>query len=108
MIPAVVGLFGLAMGSFLKIVIHRVPLGRSVAWPSSRCPFCGTLINAFDNVPVLSYLVLRGWWRSCKAHISPRYSLIEGLTGLLFGLTAYEFGHTLALVLTLVFLSRCA
>jgi leader peptidase (prepilin peptidase) / N-methyltransferase len=94
-IPVVVGLLGLVLGSFLNIAIHRpVPLGRAVAWPS-WCPFCGTLINAFDNVLVLSYLALRGRWRRCKARISPRYPLVEGSSGgLLFGLTAYEFGLT--------------
>ncbi len=105
MIPAVVGLFGLVVGSFLNVVIHRVPLGRSVAWPSSRCPFCGIPIRAFDNVPVLSYLVLRGRCRNCKADISPRYPLVEGLTGLLFGLAVHEFGLSLALVSALVLIS---
>jgi leader peptidase (prepilin peptidase) / N-methyltransferase len=104
-IPVVVGLFGLVVGSFLNVVIYRVPRGRSVVRPGSRCPLCGVPIEAFDNVPVLSYLVLRGRWRSCKARISPRYPVVEGLTGLLFGLAAYEFGLSLALVWVLVLIS---
>ena len=105
MIPIVVGLFGLVVGSFLNVAIQRVPLGRSVVWPSSRCPLCGTPIEVFDNVPILSYLVLRGRCRNCEGRISPRYPLVEGLTGLLFGLAAYEFGLSLALVSALVLIS---
>ena len=60
MIAVVAGLFGLVIGSFLNVVIHRVPLRRSVVWPSSECPFCGAHIKAFDNLPMLSYLILHG------------------------------------------------
>ncbi|CAN5267193.1 A24 family peptidase [soil metagenome] len=102
MIPVVAGLFGLVMGSFLNVVIHRVPLRQSIVWPSSRCPNCGERIESFDNLPVLSYLILRGKCRNCKARISPRYPLVETLTGLLFVLAAYEFGLSLALVSALV------
>ncbi len=105
MIPVVVGLFGLAIGSFLNVVIHRVPLLQSIVRPSSRCPSCGERIETVDNLPLLSYLVLRGRCRSCKARISPRYPLVEGLTGLLFGLAAYEFGLSLELVWALVLVS---
>jgi leader peptidase (prepilin peptidase)/N-methyltransferase len=101
-IPVVVGLFGLVVGSFLNVVIYRVPRGRSVVWPGSRCPLCGVPIEAFDNVPALFYLVLHGRCRSCKARISPRYPVVEGLTGLLFGLAACEVGLSLALVWALV------
>lgn len=73
--------------------------------PSSRCPFCGVPITAFDNVPVLSYLVLRGRCRDCQARIPPRYSLVEGSTGLLFGLAAHEFGLSWALASALVFIA---
>jgi leader peptidase (prepilin peptidase) / N-methyltransferase len=59
-IADVTGLFGLVIGSFLNVVIHRVPLRRSVVWPSSECPFCGAHVKAFDNLPMLSYLILRG------------------------------------------------
>ncbi len=98
MIAVVAGLFGLVIGSFLNVVIHRVPLRQSIVWPSSRCPSCGEYIKSFDNLPVLSYLMLRGRCRSCKARISPRYPLIESLTGILFALAAYEFGLSLSLV----------
>jgi leader peptidase (prepilin peptidase)/N-methyltransferase len=104
-ISFVVGLFGLVMGSFLNVVIHRVPLKQSIVWPSSRCPSCGMDISAHDNIPVLSYLVLRGRCRHCKARISPRYPVVEVLTGLLFALAAYEFGLSLTLVSALVLIS---
>jgi leader peptidase (prepilin peptidase)/N-methyltransferase len=97
--------FGLVVGSFLNVVIHRVPLRQSIVWPSSQCPKCGAPIKSFDNIPLLSYLLLRGKCRECRARISPRYPLVEGLTGLLFGLAAYEFGFSLALVPALVFVA---
>lgn len=105
MISLVVGLFGLVVGSFLNVVIHRVPLYQSIVWPSSRCPRCGENIKSFDNVPMLSYLLLRGRCRNCKVCISPRYPLVEGLTGLLFALAAYDFGLSLALVSALVLIA---
>src|SRR5918997_622550 len=92
------GLLGLVVGSFLNVVIHRVPLRRSVVWPASRCPACGEPIRPQDNVPVLSYLLLRGRCRSCKARISARYPLVEALTGVLFAAAAYEFGFSLELL----------
>jgi leader peptidase (prepilin peptidase)/N-methyltransferase len=102
----VVGVFfGLVFGSFLNIVVHRVPQRQSIVWPSSQCPNCGAPIKSFDNIPLLSYLLLRGKCRECKARISPRYPLVEGLTGLLFGLAAYEFGFRLVLVPALVFIA---
>jgi leader peptidase (prepilin peptidase) / N-methyltransferase len=101
-IPFVVGLFGLVIGSFLNVVIHRIPLKQSIVWPPSRCPSCGAEIPARDNIPVFSYLVLRGRCRNCKARISPRYPAVEVLTGLLFGLAAYKFGLSLALLSALV------
>ncbi|WP_119067176.1 prepilin peptidase [Rubrobacter indicoceani] len=102
-LPAVVaGLFGLLAGSFLNVVIHRVPLKESIVWPGSRCPNCRSSIRAYDNVPVLSYLVLRGRCRSCGVHIPARYPLVELLTGLLFFAVALRFGLTLALAPALV------
>ena len=98
-------LFGLVFGSFLNVVIHRVPRRQCIVWPSSRCPNCGAAIKSSDNVPLLSYLLLRGRCRECKAPISPRYPLVEGLTGLLFGLAAYEVGLSLALVPALIFVA---
>ncbi|WP_437962222.1 prepilin peptidase [Sorangium sp. So ce119] len=75
--------FGLLWGSFLNVVIHRVPRELSVVRPGSRCPACGTPIRAFDNIPVLSYLLLRGRARCCKAPVSPRYPLVEAAGGVL-------------------------
>jgi leader peptidase (prepilin peptidase)/N-methyltransferase len=73
---------GLVLGSFLNVVIHRLPRGESVAFPGSRCPHCGKPIAAYDNVPVLSWLVLRGRSRCCATKISPRYPLVELVGGL--------------------------
>ncbi len=105
LLVVVAALFGLIVGSFLNVVIHRVPLRQSIVWPRSHCPTCGAPIKSFDNVPVLSYLLLRGKCRDCKARVSPRYPLVEGLTGFLFGLAVYEFGLSLALVPALVFIA---
>lgn len=111
MTVVVAGLFGLVVGSFLNVVIHRVPLRQSVVWPSSRCPVCGEQIAPKDNVPLLSYVLLRGRCRNCKARISARYPLVEALTGVLFAGAAYKFGlgldllSALALILTLVALA---
>ncbi|MCA1849434.1 MAG: prepilin peptidase [Actinobacteria bacterium] len=111
MIVVVSGLLGLIAGSFLNVVIHRVPLRQSVVWPASHCPACGEPIEPRDNVPLLSYVVLRGRCRSCKARISPRYPLVEALTGVLFAGAAYEFGlslnllSALALILALIALA---
>ena len=95
-------LFGLVVGSFLNVVIHRVPLRQSIVWPSSRCPSCEAPIKSFDNVPLLSYLLLRGKCRNCGARISPRYPLVEGLTGVLFGVAAYRYGLSLELLSAIV------
>jgi leader peptidase (prepilin peptidase)/N-methyltransferase len=73
---------GLTLGSFLNVVIHRLPRGESVAYPASRCPACGAPIRPYDNIPILSFLILRGKARCCKAPISPRYPLTELLGGL--------------------------
>ena len=80
---AVAVALGLAFGSFLNVVIYRLPRGESLSHPGSRCPGCGQPIRAFDNVPVLGWLLLRGRARCCKIWISPRYPLVEALGGLL-------------------------
>jgi len=107
-------LLGLLVGSFLNVVIHRLPIMMQHEWesqcaelanlkqaeketfnlstPRSRCPHCGHAISAIENIPVLSYLVLKGQCRSCQASISIRYPLIEVLTGLASGLVAWYFG----------------
>jgi leader peptidase (prepilin peptidase)/N-methyltransferase len=82
--PLFGGALGLIVGSFLNVCIHRLPLRESVAWPSSRCPHCRAELKAYDNIPVLSYLMLRGRCRSCGKSISVQYPIVELLTGLLF------------------------
>lgn len=83
--PAVIlGLFGSLIGSFLNVVIFRVPAGRSIVSPPSACGSCGSLIRGYDNIPVVSWLLLRGRCRVCKAAISPRYPLVELGTAVAF------------------------
>src|SRR3954454_13240578 len=91
-IALVCGAFGLAIGSFLNVVVWRVPRDESVVRPPSHCPSCDTPISPRDNVPVVSWLVLRGRCRSCQARISPRYPLVELLTAVLFAGFAAWFG----------------
>jgi leader peptidase (prepilin peptidase)/N-methyltransferase len=92
LVVAVCGFLGLFIGSFLNVVIYRVPAGLSVVSPRSRCPRCETEIKAYDNIPVVSWLVLRGKCRSCGEPISVRYPLVELATGILFALTAWWLG----------------
>lgn len=99
------GLLGLAIGSFLNVVIWRVPRGESVVRPPSTCPQCGAAIRPFDNLPVVSWLVLRGRCRDCGNPISARYPFVEGLTGALFALTAWHFGLDAALPAYLYFVA---
>jgi leader peptidase (prepilin peptidase)/N-methyltransferase len=84
--------FGLIIGSFLNVVIYRVPRHESLVRPPSHCPGCDTAIHWYDNVPLVSWVVLRGRCRSCKERISVRYPLVEGFTGASFGLAAWRFG----------------
>ena len=84
----------LAIGSFANVVAARVPLRRSVATPRSACPGCNTEISARDNVPLLSYALLRGRCRSCREPISPVYPAVEALTALLVAACAVAFGAT--------------
>ena len=98
-------LFGLVVGSFLNVVIYRVPHRESVVWPASHCPHCGEPIRPGDNMPLVSYLLLRGRCRNCKEPISARYPAVEASTGLLFGVAAYEFGPSLTLLPALVLIS---
>jgi leader peptidase (prepilin peptidase) / N-methyltransferase len=92
MVIVLASLFGLFVGSFLNVVIYRVPKGESVVRPRSRCPGCGTQLAEYDNIPVLSWLLLRGRCRTCHASISVRYPVVEALTAVVFGLTAWHFG----------------
>lgn len=82
MLFVAVFIFGALVGSFLNVCIHRLPIGESVVFPASHCPHCRQAIQPYDNVPILSYLILRGRCRSCGAGISARYPAVETLTGL--------------------------
>ena len=86
------GVLGLLVGSFLNVVIYRVPEGLSLIAPGSACPACGHAVRPWDNVPVLSWLVLRGRCRDCRAPIAVRYPLVELSTGVLFVLVGWRFG----------------
>jgi leader peptidase (prepilin peptidase) / N-methyltransferase len=121
------GVLGLMVGSFLNVVIHRLPImmerdwaqqcaelrgetspvfeALSLARPRSRCPQCGHAISALENIPVISWLLLRGRCKGCAAPISFRYPLIEALTGLLFAFAAWHFGFTAAGAGALVFVA---
>ncbi len=83
--------FGLVFGSFLTVVVHRVPRGESLVRPRSRCPSCGRQLRAVDNVPAISWILLRGRCHFCKALISPLYPLLELATGALFAGVALRF-----------------
>lgn len=83
-LPVLAGILGLSIGSFLNVVVHRVPNGLSIVRPASACPGCSTEIRARDNVPVLSWILLRGRCRDCGMRISARYPLVEALTALAF------------------------
>src|SRR5215217_5534861 len=105
-IAAAVGVVGAIIGSFLNVVIHRVPREESIAFPASRCPSCGTAIRPYDNIPVVSWAVLRGRCRSCRAPISARYPAVELLTSVLFALTFwFHSGLTLSLPFDLAFVA---
>ncbi len=100
---------GAVTGSFLSVVAHRVPRGESIVGPRSRCASCGTQIAAYDNVPILSWLLLRGRCRHCGERISARYPLVEIGTGLVFAATALVLRDEPAqLVLGLVFVATLA
>ena len=98
-------LFGLVLGSFLNVVIYRLPLHESLARPGSHCPKCGTAIHWYDNVPVVSWLVLRGKCRSCQAPIAIRYVLVEAITGIAFLLAMWRFGLTWPLLVAWAFIA---
>ena len=97
MVGAAIFVFGLCFGSFLNVCIYRLPRGKSVVAPRSACPHCGRLIPLYDNLPILSWLILRGKCRSCKQPISPRYLVVELLIGVLFLACYLHFGLSLAM-----------
>jgi leader peptidase (prepilin peptidase)/N-methyltransferase len=87
--------FGAVIGSFLNVVIYRLPLGRSIVRPGSSCPKCRAPVEWYDNIPVLSYVVLRGRCRRCRARISIRYPLVEFLSALAAAGIVWRYGPTL-------------
>ena len=104
--PPAVGLMvaaGLAVGSFLNVCIHRLPRGESVVSPPSRCPACGRRLRWLENVPVLSWVALRGRCRTCGAAISPAYPVVEAVTALVFVLQYGQLGWQPLLAVRLVF-----
>ena len=98
-------IFGLCVGSFLNVVIARLPAGRSVISPGSACPRCGSAIAWYDNLPVLSYVLLRARCRACQNPISWRYPAVELICGMLFALAYLHFGPTPRLAAALVLLA---
>ena len=94
--------FGASMGSFANVLIHRLPMGLSIVSPGSQCPSCGTGIRWFDNISIVSYFILGGRCRTCRTTISPRYPLVEALSGFLFAAVVFKLGiqpMTIGLVL---------
>ena len=98
LIAIIAGLFGLVLGSFLNVCIVRLPKNESVVRPRSRCPRCGKGIAWYDNIPVVSWILLRGKCRGCGLSISPLYPLVELSTGAIWFLMAWHHGPTLAMV----------
>ena len=102
---AFAAVLGAIIGSFLNVVIHRVPREESIVFPNSRCPSCAAAIHPLDNIPVLSYLILRGRCRACRTPISARYPAVEALTGALYVLVFLRDGLTFALPFDLAFVT---
>jgi leader peptidase (prepilin peptidase)/N-methyltransferase len=102
-IPLFFFLFGIVIGSFLNVCISRIPEGLSIVSPGSRCPRCLKPIEPYDNIPVFSWLFLRGKCRNCALPISPMYPLVEFATGLIFVLTYYEYSLSLLTLKWLIF-----
>ncbi len=96
---------GMCVGSFLNVCIHRLPQGTSIVSPPSACPKCGASIRWYDNIPVISYLLLRGRCRGCKTHISIRYPIVELITGLFALITWMQFGLTPAALIYFAFIA---
>jgi len=93
-VPAVAAAYGLVFGSFLNVVVYRLPRGMSLLRPRSHCPACGALVRWFDNIPLLSFLLLLGRCRACRARISVRYPVVELACGALAAAVAARFGLT--------------
>lgn len=108
LIPAIAALlFGLIIGSFLNVCIHRMPRDESIVWPGSRCPTCRHSIAPYDNIPLLSWILLHGRCRHCFTRIHWRYPLVEALTGVLFALAILTWGPTAAAIKYMLFSVLC-
>lgn len=105
LVYAAVAILGLCIGSFLNVCVFRIPLEKSIVHPPSACPACGNAIRFYDNIPVLSYLLLRGRCRHCAAPISPRYPSVELASGLTAAATYAAFGPTVETLVYFVFIS---
>ncbi len=101
----IAGTFGLIVGSFLNVVIHRIPRGESVSYPGSHCGSCGQSVKPYDNIPVLSYLILRGKCRACQSGYSAIYPAVEFLVGALFFGVAYVSGISTFNVFRMIFIA---
>jgi leader peptidase (prepilin peptidase)/N-methyltransferase len=98
-------IIGSVIGSFLNVVIHRVPNEESIVFPNSACPKCGNPISPYDNIPILSWLVLSGKCRNCRAPISVRYPAVESLTAILFVIVYWQIGVSAYLPVALIFVA---
>ena len=102
---SLVFIFGMCIGSFLNVCIYRLPSGKSIIRPASACPDCGTAIHWYDNIPLISYVILRGRCRGCKTPISIRYPIVELLCGL-FAMTSWmQFGNSLSALIYFIFIA---
>ncbi|HEX8136546.1 MAG TPA: prepilin peptidase [Pyrinomonadaceae bacterium] len=99
------GVLGAIIGSFLNVVVHRLPREQSIVFPNSRCPACSSTIQPYDNIPIISYLVLRGRCRACGTPISARYPAVEAFTALLYVAVFLRDGATFALPFDLLFVT---
>jgi len=95
--------FGAVIGSFLNVCIYRIPKGRSIVWPGSACGSCGHMLAWYENIPIVSYLVLRGRCRACRAAISLRYPFVEFLTAVMFAGAWWFYGPSVLLISRLLF-----
>jgi leader peptidase (prepilin peptidase)/N-methyltransferase len=96
-------IFGATMGSFLNVVIHRLPEGKSLLAPPSHCPVCGKSIRWFDNIPIISYIILKGECRDCGASIPIRYLIVESITAFIYLYSYLRYGLSLELLTFLIF-----
>lgn len=100
-----IGAFGSMVGSFLNVVVYRVPLNRSIISPPSACTGCSARIKGYDNIPIFSWLFLRGKCRTCNSAISIRYPIVELGTGIFFGIVAWKFAPTTFLLIAFLYLA---